>query len=818
MLWPVVKALLGHYKRHPLQLLLVWLGLTLGISIFVGVEAVNQHARESYTEGERLFSNPLPYRIRPKNNANKIPQGLYIQLRREGFHQCVPLDIMQIETSEGRDFSVLGLDSVATLDLAGIRNLADYLNMDMLRPPYPIMLSKELAAFLDKGNGDYIELIDNSLLGPIVIDSKGLISGTRIITDIAKLRMINKAGGFSAINCGAMPQPKFEQLKRILPNGVTITRSSQTELKSLTKAFHMNLSAMGMLAFLVGLFIFYQAMSLSFVQRQPLVGILRQTGVTTALLVRATVLELCALVVFSWLSGNVFGLILANQLIPTVSTTLADLYNANVGLTISWSWEWSRTSLLMAVVGTFIACSWPALRLVKAPPIRLSARLSLIRLAGTEFALQALVACALFAFASLLYYKIPHTPERGFALVALLMVGTALLLPFAIYKLFNRFSYSLRWVKVRWFFADAATSMSYRGVATMAFMLAMSANIAVETLVGSFRETTDKWLTQRLAADLYIYPSNSSAARVSNWLTTQEEVKAVWWRWEEELTSDSGTLQIVSSGSTTGEREAVTPKLAIPDYWYHLHNSRSVMISESMALKEDIRPGDYVNIPGQLGDDWQVAGVYYDYGNPYNQILMSHRNWLGLFSGRGNVGLGVHLNDEAQAAPIIKRLSSYYHLSADRIFDNTNIHNQAMRVFDRTFIIADTLGNLTLVIAVFGIFFATVAGEVSKQRQVALLRCLGISGKELVALSSLQLLMLGFLSALVALPLGFVIANVMLDVVLKLAFGWSMQLYVIPWQYMETFAWTMLALLAAGAIPVIGMVKRTPMKSLRDAL
>ena len=72
MIWPVVKALLGHYRRHPLQILMVWLGLTLGVSILVGVLAINQHAQRSYETGGRLFANPLPYRIVPQNIANKI--------------------------------------------------------------------------------------------------------------------------------------------------------------------------------------------------------------------------------------------------------------------------------------------------------------------------------------------------------------------------------------------------------------------------------------------------------------------------------------------------------------------------------------------------------------------------------------------------------------------------------------------------------------------------------------------------------------------------------------------------------------------------
>src|SRR5690606_8744823 len=141
-----------------------------------------------------------------------------------------------------------------------------------------------------------------------------------------------------------------------------------------------------------------------------------------------------------------------------------------------------------------------------------------------------------------------------------------------------------------------------------------------------------KWLTQRLAADVYLYPTNSSASRMSDWLVKQPEVKDVWWRWEKDFSTDKGVLQVVSTGASDGELDSLTVKLGVPNYWYHLHHSRGVMISESMAIKLGIRPGDYIDLSMPLGQGWLVVGVYYDYGNPYNQVLMSHRNWLYAFA------------------------------------------------------------------------------------------------------------------------------------------------------------------------------------------
>ncbi|MDC5821645.1 ABC transporter permease [Vibrio europaeus] len=817
MLWPVVKALLGHYRRYPFQIILVWLGLTLGVSLLVGVSSINSHARQSYEHGEKLFSNPLPYRIRPKHAANKIPQGFYVQLRRDGFHQCAPFESLRIRTANGTDLMLVGIDPVAMIEFESGSLLDDISSLALMKPPYPVLVSADLALHMKWNNGDFIRLNDGSALGPIRIDTERRLNGTRIVADMSLLRMIERSSGISVIACADMPEEKIAKLKSVLPNGMVLTRSSRAELESLTEAFHLNLSAMGMLAFLVGLFIFYQAMSMTLTQRQPLVGNLRQMGVSGWQLAQALLLELFALVFVGWLCGNILGMLLANQLIPTVSASLGDLYDTNIGLSIAWDWRSSLYSFYLSLAGAIVACAWPLVRLLRSQPSRLTTRLSLVRFAGAEFTIQALIACAC-CVAAIALYQAPQTQETGFAIIALMLLSVALFTPYIIWKVFESLSYTLRWVKVRWFFADAAASMSYRGVATMAFMLAMAANIGVETMVGSFRDTTDKWLTQRLAADLYIYPNNSAAPRMSTWLTKQPEVDSVWWRWEKDISTDKGALQVVSTGASEGELDALTVKLGIPNYWYHLHHSKGVMISESMALKLGIRPGDYIDLTGKLGSGWQVVGVYYDYGNPYNQVLLSHRNWLYAFAGSGSVALGAVLNDGVNPIGLKRRLETIFRLDAERIFDNSHIHSQAMRVFDRTFSIADTLGNITLVIAVFGIFFATVAGEVSRQKHISLLRCLGMSGRELILMGGLQLFVFGAIAMLIAMPLGLALANLVVDIVIKQSFGWTLEVQFIPTEYLHSGALAMLSLMVAGAIPVLRMVRNTPMKSLRDSL
>lgn len=815
---PVAKALWGHYKRHPFQIVLVWLGLTLGIALLVGVMGVNQQARESYRQGEQLFSNPFPYRIRHSQPAIKVPQGFYIQLRRAGFNQCVPMDQHRIVTEDSRDFEIVGIDPIAMF--SNFRNKVTTPQqsqmMELMRPPFPIVLGEQLARYMDVTDGQYLKLENGKEIGPLKVVQEERIRGTRMVADMSVVRNLYPGSGLTSILCGKMSPQQLVALEEQLPPALKLDRHQSATLEPLTDAFHLNLFAMGMLAFIVGLFIFYQAMSLSFSQRQPLVGLLRQAGVSAPQLARALIVELMVWIALGMVGGNLLGLVLAQQLLPSVAETLSDLYGANVSLSVSWHWQWGLASLAIAVGGSLLACGWPLVRLIRTQPARLSTHMSLVRFSGREFAWQALFSC-MFIGAAVAVYQLPHGQTAGFVLIGLVLIASALCMPFLLWKLFQVLGLIVRSARLRWFFSDAAASLSYRGVAAMAFMLALASNIGMETMVGSFRNTTETWLDQRLAADIYVRPSLNVAPRIAYWLEGQEEVGQVWWQLRKELPTETGTLQVVSIGISQGEQQALSIKVAIPEYWQRFHHKRAVLVSESLALKNGWYPGQEIDLPAPMGSNWLIAGVYYDYGNPYGQIMLSQKRWQKFWLYKGQVGLGVLLKPGADGQALISRLGDRFRLSPERVRNNVELMEQAMRVFDRTFVVTSTLGRLTLFIAVCGLFFATVAGEVSRQRQFALLRCMGMTGRELAALGGGQLLLIGLMTAVIALPLGLVLAQLLIDVVLKYSFGWTMPVQYFPFEYLISLGSALVVLLVAGAWPVWRLVKRSAIMSLREA-
>ncbi|WP_394211259.1 ABC transporter permease [Enterovibrio calviensis] len=815
---PVAKALIGHYRRHPFQVLLVWLGLTLGVALLVGVMSINQHAQTSYKKGANLFTNPFPYVLHHRERGKRIDEQLYISMRKEGFNQCVPVDLHRTSTEDDQDIQLMGVDTIAMFAFNAANPTSSLSALPLSEGLGVQWVSSELANHFGWTEGQKLVLQDGKEIGPLKMMDGGQIgAGTRLFGDISVIRQLSDHSGFALIYCGEMDKAKRDELREFLPPTMTLSRTETAELGPLTRAFHLNLFAMGLLAFVVGLFIFYQAISLSMAQRQPLVGIMRQLGVGRKSLAWVVAGEMLVWLMLGLVSGNIVGLFLAQKLIPTVATTLSDLYGANVDLTLNWQWEWGFYSFLLGVCGFILASGWPLYRLLTTPPARLSKRMSLVRFSNAEFRWQAIVA-AIFIVVAMGVYSAPQSQAQGFTLIALILISGGLLLPFLMWKTFVLISEKIKIARLRWFLSDASASLTYRGIAAMAFMMAIATNIGMETMVGSFRSTTEGWLQQRLAADIYIRPDKVVAEQLSEWLEAQEDVDQSLVQWRHEIDTAQGVVEIYSIGTSKEEREALALKVAIPDYWAHLHQSKRILLSESLAMKFDVHPGDSINLPTPFGDGWKVAGIYFDYGNPYSQVMISNRSslipWM---HEEGRVGVAALLKDGVDATQLVENMRNQFGLQETQVSNQREILARAMRIFDRTFLVTDTLCTLTLIIAICGLFFSTLATELSRQRQYSLLRYMGISGRELAFLGGGQLMLIGLFSALFALPLGLLIAEVLINIVLKYSFGWTMSVSYFPFSYMTTLGGALLTLLVAGGWPVWRLIKRSAILSFRDA-
>ena len=92
-------------------------------------------------------------------------------------------------------------------------------------------------------------------------------------------------------------------------------------MQQLTASFHLNLTAFGLLSFLVGLFIVHSAIGLAFEQRLPMLRTLRACGVSARELVVVLVGELVLLALAAGIGGVVCGYLIASALLPQDAAT-----------------------------------------------------------------------------------------------------------------------------------------------------------------------------------------------------------------------------------------------------------------------------------------------------------------------------------------------------------------------------------------------------------------------------------------------------------------------------------------------------------------
>ena len=108
VLW-ILAVLLSHWRRHPMQLATLLIGLISATALWSGVQALNQQARLSYDRAAATFGGARTATLVGREGA-AFPQQLFVDLRRAGWPVSPVLEgRLQIS---GRSFRLLGIDPV----------------------------------------------------------------------------------------------------------------------------------------------------------------------------------------------------------------------------------------------------------------------------------------------------------------------------------------------------------------------------------------------------------------------------------------------------------------------------------------------------------------------------------------------------------------------------------------------------------------------------------------------------------------------------------------------------------------------------------
>lgn len=792
-------ALLSHWGRHPLQLAMLLLGLALATALWSGVQAINAEARASYSAAAAVLGQDRLSRLVPADAA-RLSQADYIALRRAGW-QVSPV-IEGRARLGGQRLTLLGVDPLTLPPQGQVGGFEGGAGLAaFVLPPHEGLGSAATLAALDRA-----ALPDGLRLR----QTGGLPDGTLLVDVGLAQRLLAAEGWLSRLilhPAQPMGLPPFDS---IAPGLRLETPEGAGDLSRLTDSFHLNLTAFGLLAFAVGLFIVHSAVGLAFEQRRAMFRTLRALGVPGAGLVGLLVAELLVLALVAGLAGVALGYLVAAALLPDVAATLGGLYGAAVPGVLVLRPEWAAAGLGMALAGVLVAGArslWQVWRLPLLAPARprawALASERALRAQGVAALVLGAAGAGLAAWGSGLL--------AGFAALTCLLLAAALVLPVVLSAALRLAETRARGVLAQWFLADTRQQVPGLSLALMALMLALAANVGVGTMVSSFRLTFAGWLDQRLASELYVTArSEAEAEALRDWLAPRVDAVLPVWRVAGPVAGQAGEVYAVADHATYREN---WPMLrAGPGAWDVVAAGRGVLLNEQGARRAGLGLGDPVPLPGGL--TLQLAGVYSDYGNPSAQAIMGVDAFVRHYPQAPRLAHALRLPPEAVPA-LAEALAAAFDLPAENVVDQASVKAFSLRIFERTFAVTGALNVLTLGVAGLALLASLVTLSGMRLPQLAPVWAMGLTRRHLAALEAARTLVLAALTALVALPVGLGLAWILLAVINVEAFGWRLPMHLFPADWLRLGGLALLAAALAAALPVRRLARLAPADLLR---
>jgi len=649
-----------------------------------------------------------------------------------------------------------------------------------------------------------------SAMSITVVPVKG-VAPNLIFTDIAVAqRILGLDGQISRLILAPDQPDNLPDLASVAPVLERRAAQQNTDIARLTDSFHLNLTAFGLLSFAVGLFIVHGAIGLAFEQRRAIFRTLRALGMPLRVLIVLICLELLGFALVSGALGMVMGYGIAAALLPDVAATLRGLYGAEVDGTLSLRPAWWLAGMAIAVLGTALASVAALIKVIRLPLLasaqpRAWARASERRLLGLALASAALVCVSVFAGA------IGGGLVAGFIMLGALLVAAALALPLLLHGLLAIAQRLSTGALAGWFWADTRQQLPGLSLALMALLLALAANIGVGTMVSSFRLTFTGWLDQRLASELYVTARNESEAlELQSFLASRTEAVLPIWNVEARVLGLPAQIYGVADHATYRDNWPILE--ALPDVWDKVANRKGALINEQLALRENLRPGDSIALPG----DWTlpILGIYSDYGNPVAQILVSVPELAARFPEVDKRRFGIRIAPD-KADALARVLRDDFGLPAENVVDQATIKSFSLQVFERTFTVTGALNVLTLSVAGFAILTSLLTLASIRQPQLAPVWALGLTRAHLARLELFRALMLAALTVLAALPVGLLLAWILLNVINVEAFGWRLPMHIFPLEWLKLAVWSMLAAVLAALWPARRLAKTPPAELLK---
>ncbi len=769
--------ILRPLRRDPLRTALTIAAVALGVAVVVAIDLAGDAATGSFRASMATLAGKTDLEIRANGGIDETWIGRL---------DALPFDARFSPVIESEiNLPATGLVPLYGFDLAGVpenaaivsKAVADRLGLvihSRLALPTASPLSVTVDRIADAGPAEFV-----------AIDIAPL---EKALGRYGKLDRIDVTVG-AAENFAAVEQG----IKTLLPPAYFVERPGMRneENQRMLRAFRWNLRVLSYISLVVGAFLLYNTIAISVVRRRAEIGILRALGTGRAAILSLFLTEALILGLTGAALGVGLGRLLAKATVGLIAGTVNALYTtsrpAPIELPAAEVWAGMLAGAATALLAAFV----PAREAMTVPPTEAMSRGAHehhARLQWRRWLAGAAVLAGL-AVAASLAPPIDGRPLGGYA-AALFAVGAMALAIPAIVLTLNRAARPVLRRRAHVLLAgrslEGSLARTSLVLAALATAIAMMASVAI--MVGSFRETVTLWLDTQIRADIYVTPAARAAAGeypplppgILSWIYRIHGVAAVdpLYALEFHYQGERSALGGVDFGIERrygrlrflpGEnREAVLRSLAGHD---------RAIVSEPFANKHAIRAGEIITLPlGEHNVALLVVGVYYDYSSSQGFVLLDAGTLLRYLPQQPATNAAVYLEPGADPAAVMSAIRQRGGRAVS-VAPNRELRRNAMIIFDRTFAVTWALEAVAIIVATLGAANSLLALVLDRRRELGLLRYLGASGPQVRNMILVEAGFLGLLAALAGLALGFALSLVLIFVVNKQSFGWTIQFH-----------------------------------------
>lgn len=836
---------LRYLRRQPLQVLVSVLAVALGAAVYLSVEIAVGSSTAAFSETVDSLAGRAQLQV-VSAAGTPFPSATFARASAlPGVAAATPVveAVAQPADKLSEALLVLGADFFSDAPFRTWGRVAGDDLHAFLDEPDSIAVTERFAARHGLKLGSAFPLVVNgrerSLVVRAILAPEGAaraLSGNFALMDFgAAQQLFGKEGRADRIDLILRPGVGVEaaraRLAPLLPAGLALQRPRDrgADMEQMVAAYRLNLTALSLVAFFVGMFLVYSAVSLSVVRRRREIGILRSIGATRQRILLLFLTEGAALGLAGGLLGLLLGFLLARFTLGSVARTVSSIYLLVEAERLYVSPFAAVATLALSVLVALCASLPPALEAASVSPREALHTQSLERRLSGRLYLLAALGLALLALAGLLSLQPPihGQPLAGFAAAFIMLLGFALLTPLSVAAVGRAFAPVARLLGYEGYLGARylRQSLSRTAVSLAALAAALAMLISVQEMVLSFRGTVDAWIGQSVGGDLFVSPAFVPSARFEQFLPPEVDqyargvpgVAEVYRQRDVRLTWHGRPVVVRAADVAVLARHSGL-EFAEGDPLVLGNLAGRVVVSEAMANLSNIKIGDTLRLPTPRGvRPFQVAGTFYDYHTDGGMVLMELATFRHFWGDDGRLnGIRLFLTDRGRLEEVrqalLKRFAGHYALF---VISAGELKARILSIFDQTFAITRALQLIALFVAALGVITTFGMLVLERQRDLALLRAVGASRWQLAGMMLSEAWLGSLVSYALGAASGTALSALLIYVINRQSFGWTINYRFLPSVYLQAGALVLATSLAAALLPALSAARVRVLEALK---